>query len=418
MNGFACCLAHLNLSELTLAANTGGDWSCAVWLLGLGALVAIGYGAGRIAEYLRIRAQASLDQIKAERASIAEEKQALSEARKRLGEHEDAVKVLARQKSEGFPWLAQAYADYEYLIQMKQAGFLDTKKHPAHSSAEKVREIARERRCVEQKLRISLGIIEYWTSLFPFLLDWLGEDVDDDLLKRLLSKNVQEPIHEAPDLDVDPVRVILRLSQEDYDKLSPAERNQRALETYLARPKSKWEIGRAFERYVGYTYEIRGYKVYYQGILEGYEDLGRDVIAVRPEITHVVQCKFWSSHKQIHEKHVNQLFGTSVMYKIEHQSENVVPVLVTSTCLSDRAKQFASYLQVTFYEEISLPDYPCVKCNISLRSGERIYHLPFDQQYDRTVIEPERGECFAWSATEAEESGFRRAWRWRGAAGQ
>ena len=29
------------------------------------------------------------------------------------------------------------------------------------------------------------------------------------------------------------------------------------------------------------------------------------------------------------------------------------------------------------------------------RRGERIYHLPFDQQYDTTLIEPARGERYA-----------------------
>ena len=52
--------------------------------------------------------------------------------------------------------------------------------------------------------------------------------------------------------------------------------------------------------------------------------------------------------------------------------------------------------------------------NIARRGEERIYHLPFDQQYDSTVIEPDRGELYAATTAEAEELGFRRAWRWRG----
>jgi hypothetical protein len=47
---------------------------------------------------------------------------------------------------------------------------------------------------------------------------------------------------------------------------------------------------------------------------------------------------------------------------------------------------------------------------------ERIYHLPFDQQYDTTLIEPTRGERYVATVAEAEELGFRRAWRWRAAA--
>ena len=54
---------------------------------------------------------------------------------------------------------------------------------------------------------------------------------------------------------------------------------------------------------------------------------------------------------------------------------------------------------------------PRIKCNIS-RGGERIYHLPFDQQYDTTVITPNTGELWAQTVAEAETAGFRRAWRW------
>jgi hypothetical protein len=49
-----------------------------------------------------------------------------------------------------------------------------------------------------------------------------------------------------------------------------------------------------------------------------------------------------------------------------------------------------------------------------VRTGERIYHLPFDQQYDKTAIEPARGQCYAITCAEAEAMGFCRAWRWRG----
>lgn len=55
-----------------------------------------------------------------------------------------------------------------------------------------------------------------------------------------------------------------------------------------------------------------------------------------------------------------------------------------------------------------------LKCNVSRRTGEKIYHLPFDQQYDRTLIEEERNECYVETVAEAEKLGYRRAFRWRG----
>lgn len=81
--------------------------------------------------------------------------------------------------------------------------------------------------------------------------------------------------------------------------------------------------------------------------------------------------------------------------------------------LSERAHEFARMLEITVEESVPLDDYPRIKCNIAQSSGDRIYHLPFDQQYDTTVIEPARGELYAASVAEAEELGFRRAWRWR-----
>jgi hypothetical protein len=56
-----------------------------------------------------------------------------------------------------------------------------------------------------------------------------------------------------------------------------------------------------------------------------------------------------------------------------------------------------------------------VKCNINPGNGERIYHLPFDQQYDRVIVGDQDGEFYASTVAEAEAAGFRRALRWRGA---
>ena len=44
-----------------------------------------------------------------------------------------------------------------------------------------------------------------------------------------------------------------------------------------------------------------------------------------------------------------------------------------------------------------------IKCNIN--RGERIYHLPFDQQYHRTEIK-NTGEFYAMTVKEATQEGF------------
>ncbi|MBM4141195.1 MAG: restriction endonuclease [Nitrospira sp.] len=227
---------------------------------------------------------------------------------------------------------------------MKEADYLEHKSHPAPISAKRVRDIARERRIIEEKLRIAQGIISYYQDLFPFLEEFLGEP-EEEILKYILSRNIEEPIKEVGEIGIDPVRIYLSpLSEEEYQKLSTAERNQLALDRYWTKPKSKWQLGRDYERYIGYLYEAKGYNVYYQGILEGYDDLGRDLIAKKIEKTVLVQCKRWSQHKTIHEKHVNQLYGTVVKYMIDHPNEKVFAILYTTTSLSERSKEFASVM--------------------------------------------------------------------------
>ena len=177
-------------------------------------------------------------------------------------------------------------------------------------------------------------------------------------------------------------------------------------------PEVALELGRDYERYIGYLRERDGFIVSDQGIFAGLEDLGLDLLAERDGTTEVIQCMRWAQHKTVHEKHIFQLFGTVVAARIEHPAKTITGTFTTTTLLGDRARQFADQLGIRVEEGVPLADYPRIKCNVSRRDGERIYHLPFDQKYDRTTIEPERGELYAATVAEAESEGFRRAWRW------
>ena len=88
--------------------------------------------------------------------------------------------------------------------------------------------------------------------------------------------------------------------------------------------------------------------------------------------------------------------------------------MITSFELSEQARSFASALGVEVQEHFEVDTYPRVKCNISPRDSTKIYHLPMDQQYDKVVIGDNPGECYVQAVKEAEEMGFRRAYRWRG----
>lgn len=75
--------------------------------------------------------------------------------------------------------------------------------------------------------------------------------------------------------------------------------------------------------------------------------------------------------------------------------------------LSYVAEQFCKKLGILI-RPTEYVDYPRIKCNVN--GGNKIYHLPFDQQYDRTMI-CNKGEFYAWNVKEAESKGFRRAMR-------
>jgi len=329
----------------------------------------------------------------------------LDERAKGLDQKHENILLLAKQKAIGFPWLADAYADFFQLEDLQAARVLTTKSHPARKAAEEVREAGQRRRAAERKARLIEYQIKYYESLFPWLVDLKSEDVEDELIRVSVAANESEG-------DEDPVRHWL--TQEEYRRLPISEKFELALERYWSKKKTRWEIGRDYERYIGYLYEKDGHAVRYHGIVEGFDDLGRDLIAKKGNLTQIVQCKNWSQEKTIHEKHIFQLYGTCIAYRYDHPSEKVTARFVTSTRLSDRAKGFADLIGIEVKDKVALARYPCIKCHVSKQTGEKIYHLPFDQQYDRTIIELGKGEYYLDSVKEAQKLGFRRAYSYRG----
>ena len=139
----------------------------------------------------------------------------------------------------------------------------------------------------------------------------------------------------------------------------------------------------------------------------------------------IIQCKYSKKEKEIHVNHLYQLFGTTIHYQIYRDStrelslfeekDKIISEFWTSAHLDAEAKAAATYLGITVVEGHPLDrSYPCIKCNYSFSRGEKIYHLPFDQQYDRTKIEDETYECYVATVAEAEAKGYRRAFRWHG----
>jgi len=253
-----------------------------------------------------------------------------------------------------------------------------------------------------EKLKWAEYQLTYLLSLYPTLQDVIETEYSE------LDISIDEIT------DSDPVRNFL--STEEWNKLSETEKNQLALDRYIeSRKKSKWQIGRDYELYIGYCYEQKGYKLNYFGSYMGLEDLGRDLIAKKSNKTLIIQCKYWSKEKLIHEKHIMQLYGSIIAYQIENPNEDITGMLVTNISLSETARKFADILGIRIVENKDIGDSPRIKCNIGHDEfGQtRIYHLPMDFQYDKTKIE-KAGELMVSTVAEAEALGFRRTYKWHG----
>lgn len=309
---------------------------------------------------------------------------------------------LVSSKSQEFPWLAGLIADYEIELDKKIASELEYKKRPAVKAAEQVKEISRDKRRLKVEMQRYKNQLAFYESLFPWLEDF----------KELPPEQAIEELHLLDDEDEYSV-VKNYLSPEEYNKLSSAEKWQRALDNYNSRHKTNWHVGIEYERYIGYLCEQEGYKVRYTGVIEGLEDRGRDLIVTgRQGKTYVIQCKRWAKSKLIHEKHIMQLFGSVVVLELEER-KNAIGVFVTTTALSDTARHFAEKLGIIVKENFEYKEYPLIKCHVTEKQ-EGIYHLPFDQQYDRINMVDSRGSYYASTVEEAEANGFRHAYRWHG----
>ena len=319
---------------------------------------------------------------------------------------EEGVVQMAKERQIGFPWLANAYDEHFKLQEQVLVNYLITKNRPAFSSAEIIKQQSLLRRQAEKEKKIAQYLVEYYENIAPFLVDLKEElDIATEQERELLKEYSEEELQDE---------TTQYLTKQEFRKLPSVERNQKALDRFWGRHKSNWLIGRIYERYVGYLFEKQGYDVEYVGIFKGYEDLGRDLICQKDKDFIVIQCKHWSQFKTIYEKHIFQFFGTIFQYKDENPDRKVRAIFYTSTELSKLARRFAVELGIELKESFKLDkDYPSIKCHISKNDGTKIYHLPFDQQYDNTKLENKYGEFYCKTVKEAEDAGFRRAFRYR-----
>lgn len=312
----------------------------------------------------------------------------------------------------GRNWLAKFVAEADRAFDESICAHLRYKMRPALKAADEVAAARAERRQYKERAQFLEYQLMSLREYFPFLEDYEDVLLDESIPLIANGSNV------AALEDSDPV--LRFVAKADYERMSSSQRNQLALDRYLNAGLSPAAIGRLYERYVGHLFEQDGWSVEYHGIIKGLEDLGRDLICSRGNEIKIVQAKCWSKEKLIHEKHIFQLFGTTQLYVMDREqtdlfTPNVTARFVTSTNLSPVARKAADWLRLEVDECRPLSKaFPMIKCNVNQQTKERIYHLPFDQQYDRTRVLPELGECVVATAADAEALGFRRAFRFSG----
>lgn len=376
----------------------------------IGLFVLIGYSYKRYLKYLRLENakresveynfKRKIDELN---KNITSKNDEIILLKKGYHEKDELFNDLKKRDNESISKITSLYSDF-LLIQFDiSSHYLKTKKHPAKVEASRVNELKIESKKYLEQFRQMLYKYEMLLQLFPELSKYTD---DFESIKQL------EEISSIDILQEDFDRVQFYLSKEEYTSLSVDERNQLALDRYVKGQKTKWQIGRDYELFCGITYERDGWDVEYYGMEKKLNDMGRDLIAKKNNIHHVVQCKFWTHNKMIHEKHITQLFGTTVEYGMNLSNNiTVKAVFITNIKLSDSARKFADKLGVIVKEDTPLEDFPRIKCNVNKDEyGDEslIYHLPFDQQYDRTKIN-KKGEFYAFNVDEAVKAGFRRA---------
>ena len=160
--------------------------------------------------------------------------------------------------------------------------------------------------------------------------------------------------------------------------------------------------GFLYERYVGYIYEKAGYDVFYNGILHGGNDMGRDLICSKAHSVIIVQCKCLSTGN-VYPKSVHQLYGTSIQYGLKHPDKIVRGMLFTTVGFTYDATFAAGVLGIFLKGKLRLPNqFPIVRCV----SKTKQYYLPDDWDYFFSGFDIRNGDMYYQTTDAAEHNGF------------
>src|ERR1039458_1720699 len=96
-------------------------------------------------------------------------------------------------------------------------GLLETKKHPAVKAASEVREHGSKRRDAERQLRMMRYRADYYEKLFPWIMEYVGDDVPDEAVDLSRSHAV---LTDDPEQDKEPSYMPRLIQAQTQDRKS------------------------------------------------------------------------------------------------------------------------------------------------------------------------------------------------------
>lgn len=153
----------------------------------------------------------------------------------------------------------------------------------------------------------------------------------------------------------------------------------------------------------GYLWEEDGYKVIYNGAVEGSFDGGIDLICYRDNECCLIQCKRWKNN--VGAEYIERFNKVVERFDLYHEGyRNVIGFFYTTSDYTEDAYETAEWCDIKCcVEEFdSILDYPPVKCLV--RNGEKVYYLPFDKEFDK--INVENGCDYKFKIADAERAGY------------
>lgn len=115
------------------------------------------------------RASIRLDKFRSELESEYKQKEErLDIERNTLNKNSSALKIMVQEKTQGFPWLADAWADYLALADEDNIKYLKNKKRPALKAAQVVNAVKSEKRQLVRENKILNFTLKFYESMFPW----------------------------------------------------------------------------------------------------------------------------------------------------------------------------------------------------------------------------------------------------------